>query len=95
MATLGGYLAGYTPVEDLYNFQYAFRNGKNGKGEPAERRLITISSMGQAPCWAIPATAPITRCMNSRIAIPTRRPANVRRSPLSTASRPSRHLSSM
>lgn len=45
---LEGYLAGYTPVEDIYDFQYAFRNGKNGKGGPADQRLITISSMGQA-----------------------------------------------
>ena len=46
--TLDGYLAGYTPVEDLYDFQYAYRNGKNGKGEPAEQRLIRVSSSGQA-----------------------------------------------
>jgi hypothetical protein len=45
---LEGYLAGYTPVGAIYNFQYAFRDGKNGKGEPADRRLITVSSMGQA-----------------------------------------------
>lgn len=45
---LEGYLAGYTPVEDLYDFQYGFRNGKNGKGEPADPRLIAISSNGQA-----------------------------------------------
>jgi hypothetical protein len=45
---LEGYLAGYTAVEDIYDFQYAFRNGKNGKGEPADQRLITISAMGQA-----------------------------------------------
>jgi len=45
---LEGYLAGYTPVEAMYNLQYGFRDGKNGKGEPADRRLITISSMGQA-----------------------------------------------
>jgi len=46
--TLEGYLAGYTPVEDLYDFQYAYRNGKNGKGEPADQRLIRVSSSGQA-----------------------------------------------
>jgi hypothetical protein len=45
---LEGYLAGYTPVEDLYNFEYAFRNGKNAKGEPADSRLILISSIGRA-----------------------------------------------
>ena len=46
--TLEGYLAGYTPVEDLYNFEFGFRNGKNGKGEPAERRLIMGSANGRA-----------------------------------------------
>jgi hypothetical protein len=45
---LEGYLAGYTPVEDLYNFEYAFRNGKNGKGEPADHRLIMVSAMGRS-----------------------------------------------
>jgi hypothetical protein len=45
---LEGYLAGYTPVEAMYNFMYGFRDGKNAKGEPADRRLITVSSMGQA-----------------------------------------------
>ena len=46
--TLEGYLGGYTPIEDMYNFEYAFRNGKNGKGEPAESRLIRVSSLGRA-----------------------------------------------
>jgi hypothetical protein len=46
--TLEGYLAGYTPIEDLYNFEYAFRNGKNGKGGPADSRLIMISAMGRS-----------------------------------------------
>lgn len=45
---LEGYLAGYTPVTEMYDLQYAFRNGKNAKGEPTDRRLITVSSMGQA-----------------------------------------------
>ena len=45
---LEGYLGGYTPVDDLYDFQYGFRNGKNAKGEPADPRLIAISSNGQA-----------------------------------------------
>jgi hypothetical protein len=43
-----GYLAGYTPVEELYDFQYGFRNGKNAKGEPASAKLISGSSNGQA-----------------------------------------------
>lgn len=46
--TLEGYLAGYTAVEAMYDFQYAYRDGKNGNGEPADRRLILISSLGQA-----------------------------------------------
>jgi hypothetical protein len=46
--TLEGILGGYTPVEELYDFQYAFRNGKNAKGEPAEQRLRVVSSIGQA-----------------------------------------------
>lgn len=45
---LDGYLGGYTPLEDLYDFEYAFRNGKNGKGEPAARRLPILSSNGRA-----------------------------------------------
>jgi len=45
---LEGYLAGYTPVEDLFNFEFAYRNGKNGKGEPADRRLTMISATGRA-----------------------------------------------
>lgn len=45
---LDGYLAGYTPVEDMYDFQYGFRNGKNAKGEPANPKLIAQSAMGQA-----------------------------------------------
>ena len=45
---LEGYLAGYTPVEDLYNFEYGFRNGKNAKGEPANPRATIGSANGRA-----------------------------------------------
>jgi len=45
---LEGFLAGYTPVEDLFNFEFAFRNGKNANGGPAEQRLITVSALGRA-----------------------------------------------
>jgi hypothetical protein len=45
---LEGILAGYTPVEDLYNVQYGFRNGKDAKGDLAPLQLRTISSIGQA-----------------------------------------------
>lgn len=36
-----GYLAGYTPVEDLYDFQFGYRNATDPAGGPAplERRL--------------------------------------------------------
>jgi hypothetical protein len=43
-----GILAGYTPVEELYDFQYAYRNGKDAKGNPAPLQLRTGSSIGQA-----------------------------------------------
>jgi hypothetical protein len=45
---LEGILAGYTSVEDLYDFAYGFRNGKDAKGDPAPLQLRTISSIGQA-----------------------------------------------
>jgi hypothetical protein len=45
---LEGYLAGYTPVDELYDYQYAYRNGKNVTGAPAERKLIMVSGSGQA-----------------------------------------------
>jgi hypothetical protein len=40
---LSGYLAGYTPVEDMYDYQFGYRSGKNGKGElgPLPLRLGT------------------------------------------------------
>ena len=45
---LEGYLAGYTPVDELYDYQYAYRDGKNVKGDPADRKLIMVSGSGQA-----------------------------------------------
>jgi hypothetical protein len=45
---LEGILAGYTPVEALYDFQYGFRDGKDGAGQPANMRLIFGSANGQA-----------------------------------------------
>ena len=45
---LDGILAGYTPVGELYDFQYGFRNGKDAKGNPAPLQLRTVSSIGQA-----------------------------------------------
>jgi hypothetical protein len=46
--SLEGILAGYTPVEELYDFAYGFRNGKDGAGKPANLRLISGSANGQA-----------------------------------------------
>lgn len=43
-----GILGGYTPLDDLYNFQYGFGNGKDAKGDAAPLRLRTVSSIGQA-----------------------------------------------
>lgn len=45
---LDGYLAGYTPVDDMYDLQYGFRNGTDGAGQPAQQRLRYISSIGAA-----------------------------------------------
>ena len=41
-------MGGYTSIEDLYDFVYGFRNGKDGKGDPAPLRLRAVSSIGQA-----------------------------------------------
>jgi hypothetical protein len=45
---MDGVLAGYTQVEELYDFQYGFRNGKDAKGNPAPLQLRAGSSIGQA-----------------------------------------------
>jgi hypothetical protein len=46
--TIEGFLAGYTPVEEMYDLQFGFRNGKDGKGAPADSRLIALSANGAA-----------------------------------------------
>jgi hypothetical protein len=43
-----GYLAGYTPVEALYDFQYGFRNATNDAGEPAPAAMMTAIATGAA-----------------------------------------------
>ena len=43
-----GYLAGYTPVDEMYDFQIGFRNGKDGKGELASLKLRVGSANGAA-----------------------------------------------
>jgi hypothetical protein len=45
---LEGILAGYASVEDVYDFQYGFRSGKDGTGKPSPLQLRQISSIGQA-----------------------------------------------
>jgi hypothetical protein len=45
---LEGYLAGYTPVEAMYDLEFAFRSARNAKGEPASPRLIALSSRGRS-----------------------------------------------
>ncbi len=45
---LEGILAGYTPIEEMYDFQYGFRNGKDAAGNPANARLVSGSANGQA-----------------------------------------------
>ena len=45
---LEGIMAGYTPVEDMYNFQFGYRDGKDGTGKPANQRLISGSANGAA-----------------------------------------------
>ncbi len=43
-----GVIAGYSSVEELYDFQYGFRNGKDGTGKESPLRLRAGSSIGQA-----------------------------------------------
>jgi len=43
-----GYLAGYTPVEDMYNMQYGYRNGMTHAGELAPLGLRSGSANGAA-----------------------------------------------
>lgn len=41
-----GILAGYTPIEAMYDYQFGFRNGLDAKGGAAPLRLRTVSSIG-------------------------------------------------
>ena len=43
-----GYLGGYEPVEDLYDYMYGFRDGKDGSGELAPLRLRAGSAIGKS-----------------------------------------------
>ena len=46
--SMEGYLAGYTPVEDMYNMQYGYRNGMALAGELAPLGLRSGSANGAA-----------------------------------------------
>lgn len=41
---LKGYLAGYTPVVDLYDYQFGFRNGRDAKGQPTLARAVASAN---------------------------------------------------
>lgn len=43
-----GYLAGYTPVESMYDVQFGARKGRTAKGELAPERLRVGTSVGRA-----------------------------------------------
>ena len=45
---LEGYMSGYTPVEDLYDYWFGFRNGKDGSGELAPLSRRAGSALGKA-----------------------------------------------
>jgi len=45
---LEGYMAGYTPVEAMYDLQFGYRDGKDANGQPAPLRLRAGSAMGAA-----------------------------------------------
>lgn len=43
-----GYMAGYTPIEDMYNVHFGARVSRNAKGELAPERLRLSTSVGRA-----------------------------------------------
>lgn len=45
---LEGYLGGYAPVEEMYDLQFGFRNGKTVAGELAPLKLRLLTSNGAA-----------------------------------------------
>jgi hypothetical protein len=45
---LNGFLAGYTPVEAMYDIQYGYRSGKNGAGQLAPLPLRLGTANGAA-----------------------------------------------
>ncbi len=45
---LEGYLAGYTPLDAMWDMNYGFRNGRDAKGDLAPLQLRTVSAIGKA-----------------------------------------------
>jgi hypothetical protein len=45
---LEGVMAGYTPVEELYDFTIGYRNARTAAGEPAPVQIRAISALGRA-----------------------------------------------
>jgi hypothetical protein len=43
-----GFLAGYTPVEDMFNSQFSFRSAREPNGNPTPERIRASRSMGRA-----------------------------------------------
>lgn len=46
--TLTGYLAGYTPVDEMYDMQFGYRNGKDNSGNLAPAPLRLHTALGAA-----------------------------------------------
>jgi hypothetical protein len=46
--TIKGYLAGYTPVEQMYDFQFGYRSAKGGNGKAADPRRVIGTANGAA-----------------------------------------------
>jgi hypothetical protein len=46
--TMEGYLAGFTPLEAMYDMQYGFRNAKDDSGRPVSSGLVSALATGAA-----------------------------------------------
>jgi hypothetical protein len=45
---LDGYLAGYTPIEEMYDLQYGYRNGVDGNGKPVPEQQLMFTAIGSS-----------------------------------------------
>jgi hypothetical protein len=45
---LDGYLAGYTPVEEMYDLQYGYRTGVDGNGKPVPEQQVVFTAVGSS-----------------------------------------------